>query len=337
VKPLLIFISLVFLSTASALNLSEALSASNNRTDVINAQLSLNDANTALARTQADPLALRLQQVQANQRARLSFAQLEQARYQAIADITASYTQVLEAEAQRNLALMARDLSAQSLEIAQIRQGNGSATSLDVQEAQNSLEDASKNLATAEQGVALARSDLASLIGQDPESLEAISDELLAASPSLEAVLASLNSSPTLIQVSNGAELAQVAVELLDPSYASQSQIDDARLQASQAAESLKEARRGLELQARSLFNQSATAAQTYRIQLDALNNALERESLEKQRLDAGLIAEIQFKQAQLSSFQARISAMQAKHNYLKSLLNLQAATLTPIEGLNGY
>lgn len=332
----LILLSLI-ISAASALNLSEALSAANNRTDVINAQLNLTDAGIALVRTQADPLALRLEQVQASQRAKLAQAELTQAQYQAIADISASYTQVLEAQAQRDLAVAARDLSAQSLEIAKIRLSKGSATTLDVQEAQNSLDDANKNLASAEQGVALAKSDLASLTGQEAENLEGISENIFTAAPELETVLASVANTPTVIQVSNGAELAAVGADLLDPSYASQSQIDNAKLQASQANESLKEAKRGLELQARSLFNQTQTAAQSYQIQLSALNNALEREALEKQRLDAGLIAEIQFKQTQLSTMQASISALQAKHAYLKALLNLQAGTMTPLEGLNGY
>lgn len=336
-KPLTLLFIVLSLSFANAQSLQEALGAANTRTDVINAQLALNDANTALVRTQSDPLALRLDQVQAAQRARLTNAQLNQAQYQAIADIASSYTQVLELNAQRDLAAMARDLSAQSLEIAQIRFSKGSATALDVQEAENNLEDANKNLVSAEQGLNLARTDLAGLIGQSSESLQEIPDSLLISLPSLETVLASVDKNPTLIQVANGAELAALAVDLLDPSYASQSQIDNAILQRDQATESLKEARRGIELQARSLYNQASTAAQSYQIQLDALNNALERESLEKQRLDAGLIAEIQFKQTQLATLQARIGAIQAKHSYLKALLNLQAGTMTTLEGLNAF
>ena len=69
-KTLAFVLIALILSVSSALNLSEALSAANNRTDVINAQLDLNDANIALARTQSDPLALRLDKVQARQRAR---------------------------------------------------------------------------------------------------------------------------------------------------------------------------------------------------------------------------------------------------------------------------
>jgi len=113
-KTLSICLIATLLTLSSALNLNDALTAANSRTDVINAQLNLNDANIALSRTQADPLALRLEQVQATQRARLAQAELTQAQYQAIADISSSYTQVLEAQAQRDLAAMAQSLSAQS-------------------------------------------------------------------------------------------------------------------------------------------------------------------------------------------------------------------------------
>jgi hypothetical protein len=72
-------------------------------------------------------------------------------------------------------------------------------------------------------------------------------------------------------------------------------------------------------------------------IRQDALNNALERQAVEKQRLDAGLIADIQFKQTQLATKQAELAALQARHAYLNALLALQAGTMTPLEGLYGF
>lgn len=321
---------------AQAQTLPEALGAADNRTDVINAQLAYTDATIALSRTQADPLALRLEQTQAQQRATLSSAQLTQARYQAQVDITSAYTQLLEAQAQTNLAQQARDLSVQALDIARIRFDKGSATALDVQEAENSLEDAENTLMIASQGLALAKNNLESLIGMPVDAAQPVPEVLLSELPPLEQVLANLGNLPTLVQVKNGADLAQLGYELLDPSYASQSQIDNAQLQASQAQESAKEAQRGLEIQARSLYNNAQSARETLVIRQSALDNALEREALEKQRLDAGLIAEINFKQTQLATQQARIGALQARHAYLNALLTLQAGTMTPLDGLNG-
>ena len=319
------------LGLSFATTLDQALTATENRTAVVNARLAFDDAQLALSRTQADPLALKLDKVQAQQRAYLTGAQYTQARYQAMVDISDAYTQLLEAQAQRDLALKARNISEQSLEIANIRFSKGSATALDVQEAENALEDANNNLKTAEQGAELARTNLGSLLGSSVESVDAIADGKLVALPALEDVLVQLSGHPNVIEAQNGAELAALSVDLLDPSYASQSQIDNAKLQAGQAQEFAKEARRGLELQARSLYNQASTASEALTIRRDALNNALEREALEKQRLDAGLIADINFKQTQLNTMQAQISALQAKHAYLSALLNLQAGTMTPV------
>jgi outer membrane protein TolC len=319
------------------LTLPQALATSNNRSAVVNGQLALNDATLALSRTQADPLALRLQNVQAEQKVVLAQVQLDQAKYQAIADISSGYTQLLEAQAARDLSAFGRDLSSQSLQIAQIRRDKGSATELEVQEAQNALEDAENSLLSMDQTVALARTNLEGLIAMTAQTLEAIPDNLLVSLPALETVLANIDRLPTLLQVNQGIELAGLGVDLLDPSYASQQQIDNAKLQLEQAQTQGGEARRGLELQARGLYNTAKTASETLSIRQDALNNALEREGVERQRLDAGLIADIQFKQTQLSTKQAELAALQAKHSYLNALLALQAGTMTPLEGLYGF
>ncbi len=320
-----------------AVPLTEALAQADNRSDVVNADLARDDAAVALSRTEADPLALRLEQAQARQRAALTRAQLRQARYRAIADIAAAYTQLLEAQLQRDLAAAGFEVSAQSLDIARIRFDKGSATALDVQEAENALQDAEKNSAAAVRGVALAKTNLEGLIGQEVETVEPVPESLLAPLPSLETVLQNAATSPTLLQVDQGVELAGIGADLLDPSYASQAQLDNAALQLEQAQESAKEAGRGLEIQARSLYNTVTSAAQTYQNAQAALKSAQEREALEKQRLNAGLIADISFKQAQLTSFQALLAATQAKHALLNALLELQAGTMTALEGLHEF
>jgi outer membrane protein TolC len=185
--------------------------------------------------------------------------------------------------------------------------------------------------------VALAKTNLEGLIVLQVSGLEPIPDNLLVALPALEMVLANLDKLPTLLQANQGIELAALGVDLLDPSYASQQQIDNAKVQLEQARTQGGEARRALELQARSLYNTAKTASETLSIRQDALNNALERQAVEKQRLDAGLIADIQFKQTQLATKQAELAALQARHAYLNALLALQAGTMTPLEGLYGF
>ncbi|MGL4611532.1 MAG: TolC family protein [Trueperaceae bacterium] len=323
-----------FAQEAEQLTLPAALATSTNRSAVVTAHLALNDANVARSRTEADPLALKLEQIQAKQKVALSQAQLDEARYKAIQDITTGYTQLLEAQAALKLSTFARDISKQNVQITTIRRDKGSATNLEVQEAQNALEDAENSLVSAEQGASLAQTNLEGLIGRPVQTLAAIPDDLLAPLPNLQTVLLNLATLPALLQVNQGIELAQLGVDLLDPSYASTSQIDTAKLQLETAQTSSGEVRRGLELQARTLHNTAKSAAETLTIRQAALANAQERETLEKQRLDAGLIADMQFKGTQLATQQADLGALQAKHAYLNALLALQAGTMTPVEGL---
>lgn len=320
-----------------ALTLEETLRAAENRTDVVNERSSLEDARVVLRRTEADPLALRLERAQAAQRVALSEVRLKQARYQAFADIAAAYTRMLEAQLQLELAKAARAVRAQLLDITRIRFERGSATALDVQDAENELRDAQTSLASAEQGLTLARTSLEGLIGQEVAFAAPIPDEMLASLPSLETVLLNAEQSPTLLQVSQGVALAEIGLDLLDPSYAAAAQIDEAELQLVQSQESAREARRGLELQARTLYSSATTASQSYRNSLNVLASAREREALERQRLDAGLIAEVTFKQTQLATFQALLSMMRAKNAYLNALFELQAGTLTALQGLHDF
>ncbi len=336
-KYLLMLITTLLFGSVQALSLPEALSQAAQRPAVINSRLELSDARSALERTQADPLALRFENLQAEQRLVLAEASLDQARYQAFNEIAEAYTQVLSAKAQLELADMAKSLSEQALEIARIRFEKGSATDLDVEDAQNNLADAEKNLAAASEGLQLARSNLAGLIGQEFEEIEPLDAKLLIELPPLADILPGLAQYPELLKAQQGLELASLGLELLDPSYAPQAQIDSAKLQVSQTQEFSREARRGLQLQTKSLYNQAQTAAKTWLIRQDALRNANARLEIERQRLASGLIAEISYRQAELNNKQAELEALEAQHAYLLALLKLQAGSMTALEGLDGF
>lgn len=354
--------------------LSRALARAEQRSAVVGAQLALGDAERALQRSEADPLALRLERLQARQALELAEAQLQEARYEAYVEIADAYGSWREARVQAELARFARELAAQALDIARIRRQRGSATELDVRNAETELREADNALAAAEQGVALARTNLASLSGLElppPESAAngapdgtadgtadggpdtetasgaaagslypatAFGEALAArAAPDLARLLAALDDHPSLLQAQQGLELARVGRELLDPSFAPQAQIDAAELRLQQAAEGAQEARRGLELQARGLRDRALNARESYRVTLQALANAREREALERRRLEAGLIAEIAFKQSQLARKQAEVRALQAERALLRALLELQSGTLVPLEGLDAF
>ena len=334
----LVLLAVLMLAPAFALTLPEALTHAADRTGVVNAELTLGDAERGLDRTRIDPLALRFDLVQAEQRYALARSQLIQARYEAFAEVALGYTQMLEADMQVALASSARELAMQGLDIARIRYDRGSATSLDVQDSEIGLRDAEKNLDAAREGLALTRANLEGLIGLTVEELTPVADELVAFElPPLEVFEQGLTLHPTLLQAQQGLELARLGVELLDPSYAARVQIENAELQVEQAQEGLDEAQRGLELQVRSLYNAALTAAESNLIAADSLANARDREALEDRRYDAGLIALFQLNQTRLETLQSELAAAQARHTFLQALFDLQLGSMTPIEGLYGF
>lgn len=323
---------------ANEVDLATALAAADSRPPVVDARLAFQDAERNLVRTEADPLALRLDLVQAQHAVRQGERTLAQARFEAYAAIGRAYTQALEADVQLALAERARDLAARSLEIARIRLERGSATRLDVQDAETDLARATSNVASAREGRELALTQLASLTERkDPRPTTVDTRFLAIEIPAAASVTAGLADHPSLLQARQGLELAQVAHELLDPSYAAPVQIEQAELQIARAEEAAAEARRGLSLQSDQRLNAVNSAYDRMLVERDAVAAARDREATEVQRYEAGLIAEVQLDQARLATAQAELAALQAAHGYLLALLDLQAATVTPIEGLHGF
>ena len=323
---------------AAAASLDDLLATVDGRVGVITAELDLGEAERALTRTEADPLALRLDLTRARQAVALAEAEARAARFDAVAEVAGAWARVRETERQVELAAAARDLSARAVDIARLRAERGSATRLDVEEAVTSLEDADKNLAAARDGLALARADLGGLTGHEgPVALQPLERERLErALPEDPVFEAALESLPTLLQIAHGVELAGIGVDLLDPSFASRAQIEQAETQLAQAEAGAAEARRGLTLRTRALLNAVVTTRETDRIARDALTQALEREAIEVRRFEAGLIAEIALEQTRLTTRQAELRAVQAEHGLMLALLDLQAGTLVPLEGWDG-
>ena len=306
---------------------------------VVTSGLERDDAERALGRTEADPLALRPELVQARQRAELNRALAREALYEAYVDVAAAYAQVREAELQLGLARAARDLAARGLEVARLRFERGSATALEVQAAETDLREAEQGVSAAGDGLALAKSNLEGITGLALAASEPLERERLATLrvPGDEALVAAAERTPTVLQVGHALALAELQVELLDPSFAARSQIDQAALQRDQARAGAEEAQRGVTLLLRSRANTLASALERDRIAQEALSQAYEREAIERRRLDAGLISELAFDQARLQTLQAEVRAVQAEHALVAAALQLQAATLVPLEGWHGF
>jgi outer membrane protein, heavy metal efflux system len=329
---------LAFAQAHAAATLDDVLARIDDRVGVITTRLDLEEARRASARTTADPLALRLDLTQARQAVELATAQAEAARYDAMAEFARAWASVREASLFVTLREQGFDLARRSAAIAQVRFERGGATRLDVDEAQTALRDAENNLAVARNQRDLALADLIGITGlAGPFALEAIDRERLDAPLPDEAdFVAALAGLPPVMQVDHGVELSRIAVDLLDPSYASRAQIEQARTQLTQLEGRAVEARRGLTLRTQQLLSAVDGARESDRIARDALGQAREREAIEARRFDAGLIAEIALLQTRLGTSQALLRAVQAENALMRALLDLQAGTLIALEGWDG-
>lgn len=348
-RPLLVVtlgatLAATFLSRASA-SLDDYLARAGQSIGVVTSELELGDAERSLERVESDPLALRPDIVQARQRAELAAAEAEEALLQAYRDVAASWARVREAELQVELASAARDLAERALAVAELRRERGSATDIDVRSAATELLDAERSLATARDGAALARADLAGVTGlavtgveddDAPRPLDRARFGRLEV-PSSEALEAASLRVPALLSVRQGVELSDVARSLLDPSFASRRQIEEAELQQEQALAGEREARRGVALQVSSLRNALVSALEGDRIAQEALAGAREREAVERRRLAAGLVAEITVDGVRLETMQALLQAVQAEHALVDAILALQVGALFPMEGWHAF
>ncbi|GIW27681.1 MAG: hypothetical protein KatS3mg070_1044 [Meiothermus sp.] len=324
-KKVVALLTLLFsfaLAQAQTLTLEAALSKATVQAPVVAAKAELDDATANLQRVLSDPLLTRPSRVQAEQRAALAQASYERALAQAQSSIVGAYAQVLEAQVQVRLAQKALEVAARGLEVAQIRQRNGSGTALDVRNAQNRVDDARSNASRAENGLALAQASLRSLVGAFGTLAPLPNPPAL---PEASVVQGLLGKNPDVLQARQRAELAQLQVELLDPSYAARAEIDAARSRAEQAVAGAREIERGLALQYDSLLQNLQAAARTLSVQQAALANAREALANDKKRLDAGLISQVAYLQTELSFIQAELAAQQALGNYFRAYYSLLA------------
>ncbi len=334
-KRTLVGILLVLAPAAVALDLPEALSRASARPAAITARLELINTESTLARTAGDPLALRPDLLQAEHAANLATVQLRQAELDALVDIASAYTALLEAREQVSLANAGVELATTGVNIAQIRVANGSATSLDLREAEVSLENALAMLSAAQNGLSIATGNLEGMIGSSvaPVDLDHVAPSLLGGVPPLDEVLLAAARTPELMQVEQGLELATLALEVLDPSYAAPASIEHARTQLDTTEQLVGEARRGFDLQARNLHLQAVNALRMLEVEREVHANASERVSIASERLEAGIIARIEFDSISIEGMTASLELMKAENAYLLALLRLSAGTLVDLPG----
>lgn len=336
IAPALIATALLSLGLpAFALTLPEALDQLDNRTGVLSAANELQDAETNLDRVTKDPLALRTDLVQAEQRLELAESQLEATRYSTMSEIVTGYTGALSAETQLALAQESLRVSEQALSIAQIRLESGSSTAQDASDAEAAVTEAESVVGSATEARDLALGSLSSLLGVEvePGSLETVPDTFLTDVPPLDETLANAEGHPDLLSAEQQEDLARLATDVLDPLYAPESEIESAASGLQNAEAGLRETRRGFLLNVRRLHVQAENARKTLALRRSSLTASRARLQTEAQRLSGGLISQLAYERAKLETAQVTSDAEAARTAYLSALLELQAGSLTPLRG----
>ena len=332
-RTLLAF-ALLTLSTGSlALTLEEALGTILERPDVLTAQLELDEARANLERREADPLALRPEVEAARQRFELAQAAYERAYFQSLAEVGSAYANALRARQEAELASRRVSLNAQLVRAAEIRLANGTATNLDLQEAQTALEGSQQAQSAAQEALNLAQRRLNGLLEQSItlEALEPIPDSALVRVPPLERVLNAAEAHPTVLEARQALELAELNNDLLDPIFTPRSEIQSAGVRLEAAQETEQEVSRDYALIVRDLYSQAQTTRTAYEVAQDRLTNAQERLAAQQNRLEAGLISELELQRTEVAFNEAEFEALAARSAYLSALLALQAGSLAEL------
>ena len=328
---------LLTLSVANALTFEEALRRVSELPPVQASRLELEDAQAALARTRSDPLALRPEIIAAEQRLALARAQYEQRSYESEAAVGRAYARVLGAQEEAQLAQQRVVLNQRLLRAAQIRLENLTATELDVSDAAAALDGASGARRAAQERLGLAQRNLSGLLEQQiaAGALEPIPESVLGSTPSAAAALDAARDHPTLLEARQAEALAQFNLDILDPIFSSQTVIEEARTALRSAQAAAQETARAFEVQLRDLVAQVRSARTTYEVARETLVNARARLMVQQNRLSAGLISELELRQAEVAASEAEYAALTARNDLLTSLLALRAGSLLRLEGID--
>lgn len=319
---------------ALAYSLADALEGADARPAVLAADLAARDARADLERTRADPFALRLERLNAEQRLQLAEAAVNAERFAALGELGSAYTAQLQAEAEAEAARANAALSRRRVEVARIRARRGSLTDLEVQEAEADLGVAAAALRAADESLVLSRTTLQALLGTGVRTgeLEPIPDAALAAPlPDLNAVLEAAARTPDLLTAQQALVSARLTSSLLDPSYSSARELAAARAAQETAQAAFSEAVRAQNAVVRTLYAEAAAARELYAAQAQSTAAAASRLLFQRRRFARGLISDLELRESELAAQNAQLELLRSKHAFVTAVFGLQSAAATPL------
>ena len=313
---------------AQSFSWSDVASSSAQQAAVAGAEAEFERLREALVRTQADPFRTRLSLALAEHDFLIAKADLRQVRNETLFEIANAYTRLLTA--QRNLEASAQrlDLSERLYSVAEIRARNGSATDLEVREAQTGLEVARREQQRARDELELSLTGIATLNENFAGSAEGLPAAFYdAALPPEASVLASAEEHPELVRARQERSLAEVELTALDPSYTAPVDIEAANARLVAARERERAAERRISLQARDLLADARAAKSECEAARVVRRDALERVTLERRRYDSGLLSDIDLLEAEILAREAELSSLRTCDLFFLSLMELQAGS----------
>ncbi len=311
------------LTLEQALSLSPSLDAA-----IISSRTDLASAQRDVERVKADPLALRLDILQAEQKVASEQEAFDKAVVSNKLTLTEAFFNALESDQTLANAQKQLDIANATLKAQQIRYQAGAITQIDLSNAQNDAVETERSVSDAQNTRNLAYSQLSSKLGQEPSALESYTAEapVLASLESYQAEALEKNSQ--LNALKRAVELAQVQLQIVDNAFSSRSQIDSAKDALANSQLNLSDYQNSLGLSIESSYNSVISANASYQNSLEAFNTASNDLSAQKTRLDAGSISPIAFQQSELVFAQKQAVLNRSKHQLLLSFIRIEQGVL---------
>lgn len=297
--------------------------------DVIDARAALLTAERNLARTQADPLALRLD-IEANIR-QVAQAQDDLAVTIADANITAltAYNNLLTAQEAVDLARLEREIAATKHAATVARYEAGAATALEVAQAENDVAAAERNEIDTSTELRFALETLAGIIGTNDFTVAPIDPSALPERSDEESVLRSAEASNTRLRAAERAvTAARAQLAAVDNDFSPRSEIEAAQQSLTDAEHSLAEMRTDLPATLRRSLAAITSAESRYTSATASLVASVANLAAQAARLEAGSISPLAYRESELAHLTATAARDSAMRALLQAYFELDAAVL---------
>jgi outer membrane protein, heavy metal efflux system len=313
----------------SALTLEQALElAPSANATVISGKTDLSAAERDLQRVSSDPLALRLEKLQAEQKVASEQEGLNQALLSSRLDVSEKFFAALEADQTLANAQKQLEIANATLQAQQIRFEAGAITQIDLSKAQNDAVNAERTVRDAQNSRNLAYSQLSNVIGQSVTVLAPYEAQAPELSSLEDTQLAATTENTQLKALRRGVDLARVQLEITDNAFSSRSQIDSARDTLANAELNASDYSSTLGLTIESTYNTVLAAQASYQNALEAYQTSADDLAAQQTRLDAGSISPIAFQQSELSHAQTVAALDKAKHQLLLAHIRLEQGVI---------